>query len=288
MTGASRVPDYIAIGHLTIDRVSDGGLLGGSVLYASLAAARFGARAAVVTRGDLDLLDARQRAELDAISQEVEIAAQAGDAITTFTNRDIAGRREQTLHAWAGPLDLTGMPTNWRSAAAVHLAPVAQEIDVRQIGRLAPRLLGATPQGWMRSWAPDRLGTIHASSLRLPREVVSRLDALVLSSDEAVRARDAVEQVSRQGLVVVTRGAHGATVIDRGRRFDAPHYQLRPIDTTGAGDVFAGVLFAARALGESTMASLRYAAAAAALAVGGRGVLAVPARAAIEDLLASV
>ena len=286
MTTATRVPDYVAIGHLAVDRTPEGDLLGGTVLYAALAAARFGARAAVLTSANLDGLAPHLREELARIAEEVEIVTQASVATTTFTNRYLAGRREQTLHAWAGLLDLNGLPPLWRAAPAIHLAPVAQEIEPRGIARLAAHLLGATPQGWMRAWSAEQLGPIRPAALRLPREVVSRLDALVISADELVGAREVAEEVGRAGLVVITRGARGADVIDRGRGFERHAYPVRQVDPTGAGDVFAGVLFAARALGESTAASLRFAAAAAALSVTGRGVLCIPTRAAIDALIA--
>ncbi len=273
---ASRVPDVVVIGHLTIDRTPRGDELGGPVLYAALAAARFGARTAILTRANLDLLPADQREILGDISGEVEIIVQSSDATTTFTNVDVGGRRQQSLHAWAGQIDLTGLPPLWRGAGVIHLAPVAQEIDARHISRLAPRLLGCTPQGWMRSWDRERFGRIRLEHLRLPADLVARIDALVVSYEESVEARDTVEAVGRRGLAVVTRGDQGALVIDRERRTEAPFYSVRAMDTVGAGDVFAGTLFAARGAGESVAASLRYAAAAAALKVTGAGVMSVP------------
>lgn len=278
---ASRVPDVVVIGHLTIDRTPHGDALGGTVLYAALTAARYGARTAILTRANLDLLPTDQKSLLGDISREIEIIVQASDATTTFTNVDVGGRRQQSLHAWAGEIDLTGLPPLWRGAGVIHLAPVAQEIDPRHVSRLAPRLLGCTPQGWMRFWDRDRFGRIRLENLRLPADLVARIDTLVVSQEEAIEARDSVEAVGRRGLAVVTRGDHGALVIDRDRRFDGPFFPVRAVDTVGAGDVFAAGLFAARGAGESVAASLRYAAAAAALKVTGRGVAAVPNRDAV-------
>lgn len=282
---AGRVPDVVVIGHLTIDRTPRGEVLGGTVLYAALAAARYGARTAILTRANLDLLPEGQRDVLAEISGEVEIIVQSSETTTTFTNVDIGGRRQQTLHAWAGEIDLTGLPPLWRSAGVIHLAPVAHEIDPRQVARLAPRLLGCTPQGWMRSWDRARFGRIRLEALRLPADLVARIDALVVSHEEAVEARETVEAIGRRGLAVVTRGDQGALVIDRERRAEAPFYPVRALDTVGAGDVFAGALFTARGAGESVAASLRYAAAAAALKVTGEGVLAVPAYDQVEALI---
>src|SRR3954468_20761907 len=104
----SRLPDYVAIGHLALDRTPDGEMLGGTVLYAALAAARFGARVGILTRANFDGLPESQRAALDAVAGEIEIVAQSSQSTTSFTNRDVAGRRQQSLHAWAGALDLSG------------------------------------------------------------------------------------------------------------------------------------------------------------------------------------
>ncbi len=285
MGSLGRVPDYVAIGHLTIDRTPDGDQLGGSVLYAALAAARAGARAAILTRANLTDLSPALRAELDAFAAEVEIVAQGSDSTTTFTNREVAGRRAQSLHAWAGEIDLSGLPPLWRSAQAIHIAPVAQEIDARQLARLSPQLLGCTPQGWMRAWDRDRLGAIRPTPLRLPPEFISRIDVMVISSEESVPARDILEMVGRSGLAVVTRAEQGARLIDRGRRVDLESFPARVVETTGAGDVFAGALIAERAERRPVVASARYASAAAALKVAGRGLSAVPQRDAVERVI---
>lgn len=282
---ATRVPDYVAIGHLTIDRTLRGEVLGGTVLYAALTAARAGLRAAILTRASLDTLPDDQRQALADISAEVEIVTQSSSATTTFTNRDVAGRRSQELHAWAGEIDLNGLPPHWRTARVIHLAPVAQEIDPRATGRLSPQLMGCTPQGWMREWDRRRFGAVRTAPLRLPPDLVARIDSAVISSEESVAAREVIEEIGRRSLAAITRSQQGAVLIDRGRRTEVRAYTSRTLDTVGAGDVFAAGLFAARAEGESVAASARYAAAAAALKVQGHGVQSVPDRDAVEHLI---
>jgi sugar/nucleoside kinase (ribokinase family) len=280
-----RVPEFVIIGHLTIDRTPGGGMLGGSVLYGALAAARYGLRTAVLTRANLDTLDSSMTDQLARLTAEVDLVAQASDGITTFTNRDVSGRRQQTIHDWGGEIDLSGLPPLWRSARAVHLAPVAQEIDPRQVSRLSPQFLGCTPQGWMRRWDVDRYGPVRPTPLRLPADVVARIDALVISSEEYVSARETVAEIGRRGLTAVTRGIQGAALVDRGREVDVPAYRVPVVDTVGAGDVFAATLFAARSARESVAAAARYASAAAALTVRGSGIEFIPSRAEVEGLI---
>jgi len=71
---------------------------------------------------------------------------------------------------------------------------------------------------------------------------------------------------------VVTRGAAGALAILRdGTRIEVPALPIEPLDTTGAGDTFVGVLAAALDLGSTLEAALRRASAAAGLACLARG-----------------
>jgi ribokinase len=71
---------------------------------------------------------------------------------------------------------------------------------------------------------------------------------------------------------VVTRGAAGALAILRdGIRIAVPALAIEPVDTTGAGDTFVGVLAAALDLGAPLEAALHRASAAAGLACLARG-----------------
>jgi ribokinase len=64
--------------------------------------------------------------------------------------------------------------------------------------------------------------------------------------------------------LVITRGRRGASYLGEDERFDVPALRVTPVDTTGAGDVFAGVLAAGWRDGHEV--ALRRACAAGALA----------------------
>ncbi len=85
--------------------------------------------------------------------------------------------------------------------------------------------------------------------------------------------------------LVITRGARGASYLGDDERFDVPAPAVEAIDTTGAGDVFAGVLAAGWPTGHED--ALRRACAAGALAtlVPGAGDCA-PYAEAIDDAVA--
>ncbi len=66
-------------------------------------------------------------------------------------------------------------------------------------------------------------------------------------------------------MLCVTLGAHGSLALDGDRIHHLPAFQITPIDTTGAGDVFRGAFIVALLRGEAAPDILRFANAAAAV-----------------------
>jgi len=104
--------------------------------------------------------------------------------------------------------------------------------------------------------------------------LLEEIDLVVANEGEAATTGSDPEQLARrlrQGLVV-TRGAAGALALLRdGIRIEVPALAIKPVDTTGAGDTFVGVLAAALDLGSPLEAALHRASAAAGLACLARG-----------------
>ncbi len=123
------------------------------------------------------------------------------------------------------------------------------------------------------------------------RAVLPFVNMLVLNALEAGQLRAALG-VTFEDLpvesVVVTRGAEGAEWHARGMdRLHMPAFAVRAVDTTGAGDCFAGSLAAMLDAGRNPAEAMRYATAAAALQVTRPGAAAaMPARAEVGALLA--
>jgi len=112
---------------------------------------------------------------------------------------------------------------------------------------------------------------------------IEDIDIMIANEGEAATLGADVARELRQALVV-TRGAAGAVAYLRdGGPITVPALPVAPVDTTGAGDTFAGVLAAGLDQGLALEAALRRASAAAALAclaVGAQS--AMPNRAAID------
>jgi ribokinase len=90
------------------------------------------------------------------------------------------------------------------------------------------------------------------------------------------------------GTVLLTLGARGTYVAAAGVRALVPAFAVEAVDTTAAGDVHCGAFAVATVEGRPLLEAVRFANAAAALAVTRLGAQpSAPARAEIEALLAS-
>ncbi len=284
-----RTPQYLVIGHIVADLQPDGSaVLGGTALYSALTAARLGWRVGILTRGAYGMtVDGVAIPSLERYVDELSIITQEAESPTTFVNTYAAGRRTQMIRRWAGPIDLRGLPPHWRNARIIHLGPVAQEIDPRQTGSLTPTFLGTTPQGWMREWPRAAGGRVTLSHLRLPAELLGRLDAVIVSDEEISLSRDTVERVGSRRLGVVTQGESGARIIYGGTRVDLPGFPVRTADLTGAGDVFAAAFFIrATDRSASAITAGRFANGVAALSLRAPGPDSIPSIDEVEALLA--
>jgi ribokinase len=122
------------------------------------------------------------------------------------------------------------------------------------------------------------------------------LDTLIMNSGEAHAifgsalrtTSDWQRRLSRWRIqrVVITRGSKPTVCLDAAGRIESPTFPVKPVDTVGAGDTFAGTYAARRAEGLDVNTAVRYANCAGALATLKPGAQeAIPSRAATERAL---
>lgn len=122
-----------------------------------------------------------------------------------------------------------------------------------------------------------------------------KLDHLILNEVEAkgffgVDSPDQIlakkQQLYPELKMVLTLGKEGCVYADGSRVIRCPAYQVEAVDTTAAGDTFAGYLAAGLAEGIDVEQALCRASAASALTVSGMGAApSIPVRAAVEEAL---
>ncbi len=100
-----------------------------------------------------------------------------------------------------------------------------------------------------------------------PIIITNESEAFDLSGVEGAEAQASTIAASTNSPVVITLGSAGALLLQDGEFARATGARVQPVDTTGAGDTFAGVFCAALAAGLDQATALRRAVAAAGISV---------------------
>lgn len=226
--------DYLVIGHVAHDLTPTGPRLGGTVAYSALTARALGMRAGIVTASGPET-------SLEPLNG-IPIISLPSAQSTTFENIYTERGRIQYLRAQALQIDFDNIPESWRSASVIHLGPLANEMNSTLPKGFSPGLLGITPQGWMRTW--DAEGKVSPREWTANEAALAQAGAVIISREDVGGDEEVIEHMAHQTQVLaVTEGAAGAVLYWHGdrRRFRAP--EMKEIDATGAGDVFAAAFF---------------------------------------------
>jgi sugar/nucleoside kinase (ribokinase family) len=226
--------DYLVIGHVAHDLTSTGPRLGGTVAYSGLTARALGLRVGILTASGPET-------SLETLN-DISVISLPSSQSTTFENIYTEHGRLQYLRAQAVRIDFNSIPEPWRNASIIHLGPLANEMDSILPTKFSPSLLGITPQGWMRTW--DAEGRVSPSKWIDSEAALAQASAVVISREDVGGDDEVIEYMAHQTRVLaVTEAAAGAVLYWNGdrRRFRAPN--VKEVDATGAGDVFAAAFF---------------------------------------------
>jgi sugar/nucleoside kinase (ribokinase family) len=263
--------------------------LGGAVTYGALTLARLGLAVRALVGADATAATAPELDLLRDAGVDVRIARLRRGPV--FVNEERADGRRQLAVEASDPIGAEALPASWRSPTAVLLAPVAGELGPEWTAAARAGVLALGWQGLLRrvvrGQAVDRLAPARHALL-------AAADLIGVSADDLsseVRPGDLVDLIRPGATVVITRGDRGGTALTsrrparaalRAYRAIAPD---RVVDPTGAGDVFLAAVLATRLrpapatsaeAGGPQASDLRFAAAAASLAVEAFGLSGVP------------
>ncbi len=269
--GSGQRLDFLAVGHVTVDRVEGVLRLGGAAAYASLTAARLGLSSGAVTSVGADFPFWNDLSE-------VEVHYTEAPTTTTFENVYESGERRQRVLGAALPLtELTLAPMRERLAedAAVLYCPVAHELRCPLVP-LTPSGLSATaPQGLFRSW--DAEGCVRPADWPDALASLSPVDVVSMSEKDHAAPEELADEFGGRAFAI-TKGAHGARLYSRGDVYDLPAFPAKEVDPTGAGDVFAAALVVALREGRPVVEATLFACCAASFAVEAPGIAGIPHR----------
>lgn len=261
--------DLLAVGHVARDEFPGAPWrLGGTALYAAVAAARLGRRVALVTRvgpGEREALEQRchdERIELHALSSVVT---------TTFAFRyDEEGHRHLTLKARAKGISREDVAGRLRVPHAVVYASIAHELSPGLLGAITAPASVLVAQGYLRGWTAD--GTVVPREWTEAGAMLRAVGAAVVSEDDLGGDLRLAAEWSDVAPVVVTLAERGARIFEQRASRDVPGFVAdEVVDQTGAGDAFAAGLALALADGKALEDAARYANAVASFAVEGLG-----------------
>jgi sugar/nucleoside kinase (ribokinase family) len=269
-------PDFVAVGHVTLDRFGETVRPGGAALYAAVTAQRLGLSAGILTSHGADF-------PLDTIPPQIEVVSIEAARTTMFDHRSDGDTRELQVLEAARPLGIADVPEDWRDAAIVLLAPVLNEVDPLLATAFPDASLGAAAQGWLRAVGA---GTVTPVMWSPPDFLIDRLQALFLSQEDiGIDVVGAVAMFQRVPVGALTAGADGALLFVNGERYEVRPHPAQEVDGTGAGDVFAAAFLIDYQRHGNPWDAAAVAACAGALAVEGEAITAIPDRAALDRAL---
>jgi len=275
---AGLTPEFVAIGHVTLDRFGDAVRPGGAALYAAVTAHRLGLSAAILTSHGDDF-------PLEILPPQIEVVSLEAAETTCFEYEAGDGERAMRVSAAARRLGVGDVPEDWRGADIVMLSPVLDEVDPLVITAFAEGSVGAGVQGYLRALGPH--GRVVARSWESPDFVLDHAQAVFLSLEDVSHdVSEAVEWLQRVPVGAVTDGRRGAHLYVNGERYRVRPRRAREVDPTGAGDVFAAAFMVEYRRQGDPWEAAAAAACAAALSVETEGWMGIPDRPHLEAALA--
>lgn len=270
-------PDFVAIGHVTLDHFGESTRPGGSALYAAVTALRLGLSVGLLTSHAEDF-------PLEVIPSRIEVVSVPADETTVFEHRQEAKGRVSHVRTAASPLTAADVPEDWRDASLTLLAPVVDEVDPMIATLFTDGAVGAAAQGWVRQVKPD--GLVVPRVWQSPERLLQSVQALFLSREDIIgQVAEVVEWFQRMPVGVLTADRAGALLFVNGERYEIQPRPAHEVDPTGAGDVFAATFLIQYQRDGDPWLAAAAAACAGSLAVEGEGWSAVPDRAALDAAL---
>lgn len=277
MTGPT--PQFVAVGHVTLDHIDGEIRPGGAALYAALTAHRLGCSVGLLTSFGPDF-------SRDVLPPDLQLAHVPAPKTTAFRHATGPEGRALTLLGRAADLEVSHLPGPWKAAHLALLCPVANEVDPLLAAQFTEGAVGASVQGWMRARSAG--GTITPAQWEDAPLVLPHVQAVFLSREDMAHfEREVLEWFQRIPLGVITLGSRGALLFVSGERYTVEAEPAHEVDPTGAGDVFAAAFMIHYHGKGDPWEAAQFAACAAALRVEGSGVAAIPSRAAVEARVAA-
>lgn len=278
MARPEMTPDFVAVGHVTLDETETGTRPGGGALYAALTAHHLGCSAGLLTSFGPDFPP-------EVFPPDLQVVNIRAARTTLFRHEPSPKGRRLTLLQRAADLQVDDLPEPWRDAGLALLAPVASEVDPMLAAAFTEGAVSSAVQGWMRTRSVG--GVLRPAHWENAPTVIPHVQAIFLSWEEIGEEKEEVlGWFQRVPLGIVTLGKDGALLFVNGERYAVQAEVARETDPTGAGDVFAAAFLVQYQREGDPWEAAAFAACAAACSVEAEGIAGIPDRQALAARLA--
>lgn len=252
---------------------------GGKGANQAVAAARLGAQVHMVGAVGTDwygktVIDNLARAGVDTtyVARREEVAT--GTAHITLAEGDNSILVVPAANFTVTPADIDAA---WEVLSQADIVLLQHEIPLATVRYAVLRLAAAGVDVVLNPAPADEIAPEVQQACRYITPNEHEMELMFPDGDIPERMRD---------KLIITRGSAGVDYYANGDWVRVPAFTVTAVDTTGAGDTFCSAFAVATAEGAAPAQAIRFANAAAALAVTGFGAQgAMPDRAAVEALL---
>ena len=271
------------IGPVTWDQIDGKRRAGGAVCFAARTAEAFGTPIQIVALAGPD-------ADLDALAEQDVVIVEVASTLVMDHVVDAADRSIRVPITSQRRIEPADVPASWGGCSDLVLAPLLpDELDAPAIVEaIEPERLWVLAQGMQRVRTEDGAITFLDRPAEVLDELAGPATSVFLSDDETDAWKpEALEHLAAGcARVIVTSGGAGAIVLLPDQTREIAAVRADPVDTTGAGDVFAtAFILALDGAAPDEAAAGRLAAGFAAAAIERVGPVPLPSRAEIEARL---
>lgn len=260
--------DLVIIGDLAFDKIITGNqvkiTIGGAAYNASIGAAAVSRKVGVVSRvgGDFPI-EQLERYGIDV--RGVFIIPDGKTPIFSFQQHPDGFCSYREERGVASEVYPELFPKEYRNAKYIHLASAPPQQHLIWLEALDKHINNKTVV------SVDTFESFVEKSPDLTQSALQKADLVFTNEKEFNMLRQFIK-ISLSVPLVLKKGAYGAVYIDRKSVIVVRAPQVSLVNTTGAGDVLAGVFLALRASGISVKKALHKAVATASLSVTNFGV----------------
>jgi len=246
--------DWVAIGHLIKETIkfphkTIGPVLGSPAAYSSVAAARLGVKAGIITKVGKDIPQDLLKPFLEAGVDTTGLKVEGEDTTTNLLFYDASGNKRFRYLKKAPDILFNNIPRSYLAAKIFYICPINYEVSLETVRHIhsLDKIMAMDLGGW--GGAASTTHPKGEEDYHILRKLIKYLHIVKASTEDCrylFHSRDIpvneiphlfVEWGAKIGIV--TLGENGSIVANKKRQLRVPAFSSNVIDCTGAGDVYS-------------------------------------------------